>query len=237
MSTRRRSATPAGSLGLVVVWVALWLVVKNRDTLELPFAQTTGLHTLAQRLPRLHRRVGPVQLVHEVRHRRDQCGPQRDHHRPADLLSTAVFPRPVPEIGWLGSWPSSDGSPTPSRGSARRFSSWSAPSSSASSASGSSASTCSSSPSSRSSSASSDCRSASSARATSGCRRSSPRARPHADHAVVRLPHPDGALLRHRPGVRRRRHPCLRHPRWCGSPSTASSPSRPTPSRPLAASA
>ena len=65
-----------------------------------------------------------------------------------------------------------------------------------------------------------------------GLGRGHPAARRHADPPVVHLPGAVRAVLRHRQRRRRGRSPSsTRCRRWCGSPSTASAPCPPRPSR------
>lgn len=89
-------------LGLVVVWVALWLVVKNRDTLELPFAQTTGLHTWLNDFRDSIEGSGQSNWFMKYVIGGISAALNGIITALQGLLSTAVFPRPVPEIGWLG---------------------------------------------------------------------------------------------------------------------------------------
>lgn len=90
------------ALGTVVVWVALYLLLRGRDTLPLPPAELTPLH---RRLNDLNDAVGrsrnssPLFLYgfNEVRAFLDTTVGWVQ-----DLLSRPAGGRPVPQLGWLG---------------------------------------------------------------------------------------------------------------------------------------
>jgi glycine betaine/proline transport system permease protein len=88
-------------LAVVVVWVALWAILRGQDTLPLPPADTTPLHDWLQA------KISDLQL-HSTQYPLMQAA----QHIAAWLnsligwlqgwLSTATATRPVPQIGWLG---------------------------------------------------------------------------------------------------------------------------------------
>ncbi len=89
-------------LAIVVVWVGLWLVLRGTQTRELSFQDTTGFH----------------QWLNEIRDWVQLNGPDNWFFGGVlgtigdvfdavfvflqELISIPAFPRPVPEIGWLG---------------------------------------------------------------------------------------------------------------------------------------
>lgn len=86
---------------VVVLWVVVWAFTRGTDTLDLPSLSRTGLH---DRLTELQngllesRSTNPVmQLTNAVA---DAFRSTVDWLQ--RLLSKPAFPRPVPEIGWLG---------------------------------------------------------------------------------------------------------------------------------------
>lgn len=86
---------------VVVLWVVVWAFTRGNDTLDLPSLSRTGLH---DRLTELQngllesRSTNPVmQLTNAVA---DAFRSTVDWLQ--RLLSKPAFPRPVPEIGWLG---------------------------------------------------------------------------------------------------------------------------------------
>ena len=89
------------ALGVLVLWVLVWAFTKGNDTLDLPSLSRTGLHdrlTEVQNGLLESRSTNPVMqftnaIADGFRATVDQL--QR-------LLSKPAFPRPVPEIGWLG---------------------------------------------------------------------------------------------------------------------------------------
>lgn len=88
-------------LAVVVLWVALWAVLRGQDTLPLPQASTTPLHDW------LNARINDLQV------NSDKYAIMQVTQRVGDWmngligwlqgwLSTATATRPVPQIGWLG---------------------------------------------------------------------------------------------------------------------------------------
>ncbi|CAN5135484.1 ABC transporter permease subunit [soil metagenome] len=91
----------AGVLGVVVVWVGVWLFTRGTDTLELAGREHTGLHeSLTQFRDSIiaNRDTNPVMQVTTA---------IADLFRSAldwlqRMVSMPNLPRPVPELGWLG---------------------------------------------------------------------------------------------------------------------------------------
>ena len=89
-------------LGILVVWIAAWLILRGTQTRELAFQDTTGFHTWLNEIRDWVQLNGPdnwffggvlgtigtvFDAVFEFLQK---------------LISIPAFPRPVPEIGWLG---------------------------------------------------------------------------------------------------------------------------------------
>ena len=89
------------ALGIVVVWVVVWAFTRGTATLDLPSLSRTGLHdrfTEVQNGLLEGRATNPVmQLTNAIA---DAFRSTVDWLQ--RLLSKPAFPRPVPEIGWLG---------------------------------------------------------------------------------------------------------------------------------------
>ncbi len=89
------------ALGIVAVWVVVWAFTRGTATLDLPSLSRTGLHdrfTEVQNGLLEGRATNPVmQLTNAIA---DAFRSTVDWLQ--RLLSKPAFPRPVPEIGWLG---------------------------------------------------------------------------------------------------------------------------------------
>jgi len=89
-------------LGILVMWVVLWALFRNQDTLPLGQQDTTPLHghiNDANDWVGLHRDSNPffVYVLNPVRVVIDHLATFFQH-----IISQPAFDRPVPLIGWLG---------------------------------------------------------------------------------------------------------------------------------------
>ncbi len=97
---RRRTALPL--LGVLVVWVAGWALLKGRQTLTIGGAESTGLSRWLNDFRDSVEQARPGNFFLDT-----LIGGASDlldgvFSFLAELVSTPSFPRPVPEIGWLG---------------------------------------------------------------------------------------------------------------------------------------
>jgi glycine betaine/proline transport system permease protein len=89
-------------LGIVVVWVGLWLVLRGEQTRELGFQDTTGFHSWLNEIRDWVQLNGPnnwffggvLDTIGKVFNEIFEFLQK--------LISIPASPRPVPEIGWLG---------------------------------------------------------------------------------------------------------------------------------------
>jgi glycine betaine/proline transport system permease protein len=89
-------------LGVVVVWVVGWLVFKNHNTLVLAFQDQTSFHTWLNNLRDDIQAAAQTNWFFQ-----DVIGNISSFFnwlfgKLQELVSVAAFPRPVPQIGWLG---------------------------------------------------------------------------------------------------------------------------------------
>lgn len=89
-------------LGVLAVWIAGWAVLRGRDTLELPNAELTGLHTWFNSVRDsfdAHRTTSFLlnDVVGGITDALNRVITALQH-----LLSQPPAGRPVPQIGWLG---------------------------------------------------------------------------------------------------------------------------------------
>jgi glycine betaine/proline transport system permease protein len=84
--------------GILVLWLVLWFLLRDRDTLFLATADVTAFH---RRLNDFNATVGAnrgeIPLINEIRAAIDAFVTFVQH-----LISKPTDTRPVPEIGWLG---------------------------------------------------------------------------------------------------------------------------------------
>jgi glycine betaine/proline transport system permease protein len=89
-------------VGIVLVWIVLYLLLRGRDTLSLASSDVTSLHTWLNDLNTsvgTNRNSNPffVYFINEI-----QVGTSHFVSFFQDLLSTPTSTRPAPIIGWLG---------------------------------------------------------------------------------------------------------------------------------------
>jgi glycine betaine/proline transport system permease protein len=100
VSAFREHARLWALLGVVVAWVVIWALTKGHDTLEISTSTRTGVHDWFQRLSDDITNASDNPIIAALNSIADALNSAFEWLQ--HIFTVAKFPRPLPQIGWLG---------------------------------------------------------------------------------------------------------------------------------------